>query len=179
MSPAQAFDNMLAVDQAGRAERISRERIRRQSRRCRSPSSSSRRGRCASALTSGPQFAKAGGIADARRRRCRRTIPGNTARSTAATATPARSVRSRFWKSPGTSKSATPQGKLLTRTDHDEDNKTTFTPILPFSFVRRAADYSRSMQRRVHAVARRKDFRLRRIVHRPRQARPEGRAVDR
>ena len=36
-------------------------------------------------------------------------------------------------------------GKLLTRTDHSEDNKTTYTPILPFSFVRRASDYSRSM----------------------------------
>jgi alpha-D-xyloside xylohydrolase len=35
-------------------------------------------------------------------------------------------------------------GKLLTRTDHAEDNKTSFTPILPFSFVRRAVDYSRS-----------------------------------
>jgi len=37
------------------------------------------------------------------------------------------------------------QGKLLTRTDHDTDNASSFTPILPFSFVRRAADYSRSM----------------------------------
>ncbi len=37
------------------------------------------------------------------------------------------------------------QGKLLTRTDHDSDNASSFTPILPFSFVRRAADYSRSM----------------------------------
>jgi alpha-D-xyloside xylohydrolase len=37
------------------------------------------------------------------------------------------------------------QGKLLTRTDHDSDNTSSFTPILPFSFVRRAADYSRSM----------------------------------
>jgi alpha-D-xyloside xylohydrolase len=35
--------------------------------------------------------------------------------------------------------------RLLTRTDHDSDNSTTYTPILPFSFVRRAADYSRSM----------------------------------
>ncbi len=35
-------------------------------------------------------------------------------------------------------------GKLLTRTDHSQDNKTSFTPILPFSFVRRAMDYSRS-----------------------------------
>jgi alpha-D-xyloside xylohydrolase len=37
------------------------------------------------------------------------------------------------------------QGKLLTRTDHDSDNASSFSPILPFSFVRRAADYSRSM----------------------------------
>jgi alpha-D-xyloside xylohydrolase len=37
------------------------------------------------------------------------------------------------------------QGKLLTRTDHDSDNASSFTPIMPFSFVRRAADYSRSM----------------------------------
>ncbi|HEY1787560.1 MAG TPA: TIM-barrel domain-containing protein [Verrucomicrobiae bacterium] len=35
-------------------------------------------------------------------------------------------------------------GKLLTRTDHAADNVTSFTPILPFSFVRRAQDYSRS-----------------------------------
>ncbi|HXR05517.1 MAG TPA: TIM-barrel domain-containing protein [Verrucomicrobiae bacterium] len=35
-------------------------------------------------------------------------------------------------------------GKLLTATDHADDNKTTFSPVLPFSFVRRAADYSRS-----------------------------------
>ncbi len=35
-------------------------------------------------------------------------------------------------------------GKLLTGTNHASDNKTTFTPILPFAFVRRASDYSRS-----------------------------------
>jgi len=35
-------------------------------------------------------------------------------------------------------------GKLLTKTDHTADNGTSFSPILPFSFVRRAADYSRS-----------------------------------
>lgn len=34
-------------------------------------------------------------------------------------------------------------GRLLTRSDHASDNTTSFTPILPFSFVRRA-DYSRS-----------------------------------
>lgn len=36
-------------------------------------------------------------------------------------------------------------GRLLTQTDHASDNATTFTPILPFSFVRRSSDYSRSM----------------------------------
>lgn len=35
-------------------------------------------------------------------------------------------------------------GTLLTKTDHSEDNKTSFTPLLPFSYVRRGADYSRS-----------------------------------
>jgi alpha-D-xyloside xylohydrolase len=35
-------------------------------------------------------------------------------------------------------------GKRLTATDHAEDNKSSFSPILPFSFVRRASDYSRS-----------------------------------
>jgi alpha-D-xyloside xylohydrolase len=35
-------------------------------------------------------------------------------------------------------------GRLLTQTDHAEDNKSSFTPILPFSYVRRAQDYSRS-----------------------------------
>ena len=37
------------------------------------------------------------------------------------------------------------QGKLLTRTNHPTDNTGTYTPVTPFSFVRRAADYSRSM----------------------------------
>jgi alpha-D-xyloside xylohydrolase len=35
-------------------------------------------------------------------------------------------------------------GRLLTETDHTSDNSTSFTPILPFGYVRRAADYSRS-----------------------------------
>ena len=35
-------------------------------------------------------------------------------------------------------------GRLLTRTQHTQDQKS-FTPLLPFSFVRRAADYSRSV----------------------------------
>jgi len=37
-------------------------------------------------------------------------------------------------------------GKLLTQTNHHIDNaETTYTPIMPFSFVRRASDYSRSV----------------------------------
>ncbi|MCX7723366.1 MAG: alpha-xylosidase [Verrucomicrobiae bacterium] len=36
-------------------------------------------------------------------------------------------------------------GRLLTQTHHLQDNSMTFTPILPFCFVRRAADYSRSV----------------------------------
>ena len=35
-------------------------------------------------------------------------------------------------------------GKLLTETDHSSDNTSSFTPILPLSFVRRSSDYSRS-----------------------------------
>ena len=37
------------------------------------------------------------------------------------------------------------QGKLLTRTRHLNDNRNTLFPALPFSFVRRSSDYSRSM----------------------------------
>ncbi|MCX6237174.1 MAG: alpha-xylosidase [Bacteroidia bacterium] len=37
------------------------------------------------------------------------------------------------------------KGKLLTHTIHNTDGAETFTPLLPFSFVRRAADYSTSM----------------------------------
>ena len=36
-------------------------------------------------------------------------------------------------------------GKLLTRTINISDDSETFTPLLPFSFVRRASDYSTSM----------------------------------
>lgn len=36
------------------------------------------------------------------------------------------------------------KGNLLTQTDHAKDNTSSFTPIMPFSFVRRAGDYSRS-----------------------------------
>lgn len=35
-------------------------------------------------------------------------------------------------------------GKLLTSTNHLTDNNSTYTPVLPFSYVRRASDYSRS-----------------------------------
>ncbi|HMG67208.1 MAG TPA: TIM-barrel domain-containing protein, partial [Chitinophagaceae bacterium] len=36
-------------------------------------------------------------------------------------------------------------GKLLTSTNHTTDNESSFTPVVPFSFVRRASDMSRSM----------------------------------
>lgn len=36
------------------------------------------------------------------------------------------------------------KGKLLTSTNHPEDNKTTFTHMMPFAWVRRVNDYSRS-----------------------------------
>jgi alpha-D-xyloside xylohydrolase len=36
-------------------------------------------------------------------------------------------------------------GHLVTSTNHATDDTSTFTPIVPFSFVRRAADYSRSL----------------------------------
>jgi alpha-D-xyloside xylohydrolase len=36
-------------------------------------------------------------------------------------------------------------GKLLTRTINQPDDSVTFTPLLPFSFVRRSSDYSTSM----------------------------------
>ncbi len=36
-------------------------------------------------------------------------------------------------------------GKLLTSTDNTVDNSTTFTPVVPFSFVQRASDLSRSV----------------------------------
>ncbi len=37
------------------------------------------------------------------------------------------------------------QGKLLTSTVHNSDVRNTFTPVTPFSYIRRAEDYSRSM----------------------------------
>ncbi|MDR3704065.1 MAG: glycoside hydrolase family 31 protein [Candidatus Sulfopaludibacter sp.] len=37
------------------------------------------------------------------------------------------------------------QGKLLTRTDHPTDNAAQLDPVLPFSFIRRTSDYSRSL----------------------------------
>ncbi len=36
-------------------------------------------------------------------------------------------------------------GHLLTRTNHSSDNKRTLDPVLPFSFIRRSSDYSRSI----------------------------------
>jgi alpha-D-xyloside xylohydrolase len=40
-----------------------------------------------------------------------------------------------------------PDGKLLTATDHSEDNKSTFSPVLPFGFVRRTKAGYRSPAR--------------------------------
>jgi alpha-D-xyloside xylohydrolase len=37
------------------------------------------------------------------------------------------------------------QGRLLTKTDHASDNAAQLDPVLPFSFIRRASDYSRSL----------------------------------
>jgi alpha-D-xyloside xylohydrolase len=36
-------------------------------------------------------------------------------------------------------------GRLLTRTNHESDNHSTQVPVLPFSFIRRQSDYSRSV----------------------------------
>ena len=37
------------------------------------------------------------------------------------------------------------QGRLLTKTNHSSDNAAQLEPVLPFSFIRRASDYSRSV----------------------------------
>lgn len=37
------------------------------------------------------------------------------------------------------------KGKLLTKTNHATDNESTFTPVIPFSFVQRSSDLSRSI----------------------------------
>jgi alpha-D-xyloside xylohydrolase len=37
------------------------------------------------------------------------------------------------------------EGRLLTRTNHESDNHATQVPVLPFSFIRRPSDYSRSV----------------------------------
>ncbi len=37
------------------------------------------------------------------------------------------------------------EGKLLTRTFHRRDNNETYTPVVPFCYVRRSSDYSRSV----------------------------------
>lgn len=36
-------------------------------------------------------------------------------------------------------------GRIITSTDHTVDNDSTFTPVVPFGFVRRSSDYSRSI----------------------------------
>jgi alpha-D-xyloside xylohydrolase len=56
-------------------------------------------------------------------------------------------------------------GKLLTSTDHDLDNEATFTPVMPFAFVRRAADLSRSISASFTLSPGEKIFGLRRIIH--------------
>ncbi len=38
-----------------------------------------------------------------------------------------------------------PRGRLITKTNHTSDNANTLTPVLPFSFIRRSSDYSRSV----------------------------------
>ncbi len=53
-----------------------------------------------------------------------------------------------------------PQGKLVTKTNHASDNRGTYTPVLPFSFVRRAADYSRSLHAAFNLVPGEKIFGL-------------------
>jgi len=37
------------------------------------------------------------------------------------------------------------RGRLLTKTDHTTDNASSLDPLLPFSFIRRSSDYSRSV----------------------------------
>ena len=69
-------------------------------------------------------------------------------------------------------------GKLLTKTDHASDNITSFTPVMPFSYVRRTSDYSRSFDAAFTLSPGEKDFWLRRVVHRSGQARAEACAVD-
>lgn len=51
-------------------------------------------------------------------------------------------------------------GKLVTKTNHFEDNRGTYTPVLPFSFVRRSADYSRSLHAAFNLVPGEKIFGL-------------------
>jgi alpha-D-xyloside xylohydrolase len=70
-------------------------------------------------------------------------------------------------------------GTLLTKTDHSEDNKTSFTPILPFSYVRRGADYSRSFNAVFTLSPGEQIFGCGETFTGLRQARPEGRALDR
>ena len=50
-------------------------------------------------------------------------------------------------------------GKVLTKTVHYRDNiDSTYTPVMPFSYVRRASDYSRSMSATFHLSADEKIF---------------------
>ncbi len=68
-------------------------------------------------------------------------------------------------------------GRLLTKTNHAQDNGRTQVPVLPFSFIRRPSDYSRSLAAVFSLSAGREAVRLRRVLHRAEQARAEGRAL--
>ncbi|MCF8378030.1 MAG: alpha-xylosidase [Bacteroidales bacterium] len=51
-------------------------------------------------------------------------------------------------------------GKLLTSTNSMQDNRGTYTPVVPFSFVRRASDYSRSFSAAFNLMPEEKIFGL-------------------
>ncbi len=70
-------------------------------------------------------------------------------------------------------------GRLLTETDHASDNTTSFTPILPFGYVRRAADYSRSYNAAFTLSPGEKIFGCGESFTGLEQARTEARALDR
>ncbi|GAA6769626.1 hypothetical protein AAGS39_03630 [Flavobacterium sp. CGRL2] len=57
------------------------------------------------------------------------------------------------------------KGKMLTSTLHDTDFKNTYTPTLPFSYVRRNSDYSRSMGAAFSLEPDEKNIWLWRIIH--------------
>ena len=129
-------------------------------------------------LRTGPRARPEGGVADARPRARPRPVLGVTPGSTADTATPAPPGSVTILEKPWHVEFRDAAGRLLTRTQHTSDYAATLVPALPFSFVRRSSDYSRSVAAVFSLVAGREALRQRRVVHPPRQARPEGRAVD-